>query len=122
MVGKLKVDPADIAVAGLYDGMLPSVFLWLEALGLCGPGEAPARVSAGEFALGGRVPVNTHGGSVSAGRLHGHNHVSEAVLQVTGRAGERQVPDARLALVTVGQAVRPVYGPGGTTGAVVLAS
>lgn len=52
--------------------------------------------------MGGELPVNTHGGSLSEGRLHGMGHIAEAVLQVTGRAGTGQVKDTKVALVTEG--------------------
>lgn len=95
------VGPSDIENAQLYDGFSVFVYTWLEGLGLVGPGEAVPFVREGNAALTGRLPVNTGGGALGEGRLHGMTHLAEAVLQVTGRAGERQVPGASRSLVTV---------------------
>ena len=86
--------PSDMSAAELYDGFSPTVYYWLESAGFCEEGEASRFVQDGRIALDGELPVNTHGGSLSEGRLHGMGHVAEAVLQVTGRAGERQVEGA----------------------------
>lgn len=94
--------PADVDVAELYDGFSPSVYYWLESSGFCGRGEAWQFVQDGRIELGGQLPVNTHGGALSEGRLHGMGHLAEAMLQVTGRAGARQVADCRVALATAG--------------------
>lgn len=63
--------PADMAAAELYDGFAPSTLYWLEAAGFCGRGEALGYIQNGRIALGGEMPVNTFGGSLSQGRLHG---------------------------------------------------
>jgi acetyl-CoA acetyltransferase len=68
--------------------------------GFCAKGEGGAFVESGATALGGSLPVNTHGGFLSEGYVHGLNHVYEAVSQLRGDAGARQVPDARVALST----------------------
>jgi acetyl-CoA acetyltransferase len=81
--------------AQLYDGFSPSTYYWLEAAGFCPQGEAHAFIQDGRIALDGELPVNTFGGSLSEGRLHGMGHLAEAALQVTGRAGERQIPGAK---------------------------
>jgi acetyl-CoA acetyltransferase len=86
--------PSDMSAAQLYDGFAPSTWYWLEAAGFCGRGEAHAFTQNGRIALGGELPLNTFGGSLSQGRLHGMGHIAEAVLQLQGRAGPRQVPDA----------------------------
>ena len=83
--------PKDIGAAQLYDGFSPSTYYWLEASGFCGEGEAWQFVQDGRIALNGELPVNTFGGSLSEGRLHGMGHLAEAVRQVTGRAGPRQI-------------------------------
>ena len=68
---------------------------WLESLGFCEPGGARDFIDEGRgIALGGRLPVNLHGGQLSAGRLHGFGHVREAMLRLRGEAAGRQVPDA----------------------------
>jgi acetyl-CoA acetyltransferase len=83
--------PGEMQAAQLYDGFSPSVYYWLEAAGFCRRGEAHEFIQDGRIALEGPAPVNTFGGSLSEGRLHGMGHLAEAVLQVTNRAGPRQV-------------------------------
>jgi acetyl-CoA acetyltransferase len=95
--------PADVDVAELYDAFTPLVLLQLEDYGFCAKGEAGAFVRSGETALGGSLPTNTHGGHLSEGYVHGLNHLAEAVRQLRHDSGERQVPDAEIALST-GQA------------------
>ncbi|GAC1344266.1 MAG: hypothetical protein NVSMB18_21570 [Acetobacteraceae bacterium] len=85
--------PEDMDAAQLYDGFAPSTLYWLEAAGFCGRGEAMHFIGDGRIALDGALPVNTFGGSLSQGRLHGMGHLAEAVLQLSGRAGPRQLPD-----------------------------
>jgi acetyl-CoA acetyltransferase len=76
---------------------------WLEALGFCGPGEATDFLDGGRaIGLDGVLPLNPHGGQLSAGRLHGFGHVREAMLQLRRQAGDRQVADADVAVVTTG--------------------
>ena len=86
--------PQDMDAAELYDGFSPSTLYWLEAAGFCQRGEAYAFIQDGRIALEGELPVNTFGGSLSEGRLHGMGHIAEAVFQVTGRAEQRQIPGA----------------------------
>ena len=98
---------------GFQIGDLPTGFSimalsWVEAVGYCQPGEAGPFLakhwSAGEnrVLIDGRVPINTHGGSLSEGATQGAGHFREAVTQLRGDAGERQVPGAATALVTPG--------------------
>lgn len=94
--------PKDMSAAELYDGFAPSTWYWLEAGGFCGRGEAHAFTQGGRIALGGELPLNTFGGSLSQGRLHGMGHIVEAVLQVTDRAGVRQIPGASAVAVMDG--------------------
>ena len=96
------ITPADVQVAQIYDGFSLMVWNWLERLGFCGPGEAHAFTQGGRIARGGSLPLNTFGGSLGEGRLHGMGHVREAALQAMGRAGDRQVPNVRHSLVQVG--------------------
>jgi acetyl-CoA acetyltransferase len=91
------VSPAEISVAQLYDGFAPSVLYWLEALGLCGRGEALAWVAELFAGAVDGPALNTAGGSLSEGRLHGMGHLAEAVLQVSGRAQARQIEAADVA-------------------------
>ena len=89
---RTDLTPADVDVAELYDGFSFLAMAWLEALGFCGRGESGPFVEGGHrIALDGELPVNTHGGQLSAGRLHGFGFVHEAVLQLRGEAGARQV-------------------------------
>ena len=85
--------PADVDVAELYDGFSFITLAWLEALGFCGKGEGGAFVAGGErIALAGQLPLNTHGGQLSGGRLHGYGFLHEACVQLWGEGGARQVP------------------------------
>lgn len=94
--------PADVDVAGLYDGFSIFVPMWLEAFGFCGRGEAGALIASGGTALDGIIPTNTGGGQLSAGRLHGFGHLHEVCTQIWGEAGERQVAGARTGVVGMG--------------------
>jgi acetyl-CoA acetyltransferase len=86
--------PDDMDAAELYDGFNPSTLYWLEAAGFCRQGEGGSFVQNGRIALEGELPLNTFGGSLSEGRMHGMGHIAEAVRQVTGRAEKRQLKDA----------------------------
>ncbi|MEW6471499.1 MAG: thiolase family protein [Actinomycetota bacterium] len=96
--------PADVDVAALYDGFSFLTLVWLEALGFCGNGESGPFVDGGaRIALDGELPLNTGGGQLSAGRLHGYGHLREACLQLWKEAGDHQVPgDPHVAAVGVG--------------------
>lgn len=93
----------DVQVAQIYDGFSPFVWYWLEALGFCGKGEAHSFTRDGRLQLGGSLPVNTFGGNLGEGRLHGFGHVREGALQVMGRADQRQVPSVEHCLLAIGQ-------------------
>jgi acetyl-CoA acetyltransferase len=97
--------PADVDVAELYDSFTWAVLATLEGFGFCKPGEAGAFVLDGNTGKGSQLPVNTHGGLLSEGYVQGVNSVAEAVLQLRGEAGARQVPDAHVALATATGAV-----------------
>ena len=94
--------PADVDVALLYDCFSSVVLFALEGLGFADRGGAGALVRSGATRPGGQLPVNPHGGLLNEGYLHGMNTLAEAVIQLQGRAGERQVADARVAAVTSG--------------------
>ena len=91
-----------------YDGFSIITLNWIENAGWCGRGEAGAFLEQHwdeqqqRVLIDGRIPVNPHGGSLSEGGTQGSGHLREAVHQLQGRAGERQVPDARRAIVTAG--------------------
>ena len=100
---KTDLTPSDVDIAELYDGFTFLTFAWLEALGFCGTGESGPFVEGGtRIALDGELPVNTYGGQLSAGRMHGYWVLHEACLQLRGEAGERQVDGAEVAAVSVG--------------------
>lgn len=101
------VAPADIDVVELYDAFTINTILFLEDLGFCPKGEGGRFVADGAIAPGGTLPVNTNGGGLSCVHpgMYGLFTMVEAVTQLRGTAGERQVPDARLALA---------HGNGGT--------
>jgi acetyl-CoA acetyltransferase len=96
--------PQDVDVAQLYDGFSFLALLWLEDMGFCRRGEAPAFVEGGQrIALDGDLPINTSGGQLSFGRLHGMGLIHEACVQLRQLGGERQVPGhPKVALVTNG--------------------
>jgi acetyl-CoA acetyltransferase len=98
------VTPRDIDVAEIYDCFTYSVIVQLEDFGFCKKGEGGAFVEGGRIQLGGELPINTCGGLLSEAYIHGLNLVVEAVSQLRGDAGSRQVKDAEIALVTAGGA------------------
>ncbi len=91
----------DIDVAEIYDSFTITVILSLEALGFCRPGEGGAFVEGQRTAPGGEFPMNTNGGGLSYCHpgMYGIFLLIEAVRQLRGEAGPRQVPNAKLALV-----------------------
>lgn len=96
--------PQDVDVAELYDGFTILTLVWLEGLGLAPAGEAGRFVSTeGTIGLDGTLPLNTGGGQLSAGRLHGFGHLHEAVVQLRGEGAGRQVPGTpRVAVAAAG--------------------
>jgi acetyl-CoA acetyltransferase len=100
--GGAGVSPKDVDVAEIYDCFTYSVLMQLEGLGFCNEGEGGSFVQGGRIARDGELPINTHGGLLSEAYIHGFNHVIEAVSQLRGDAGERQVRDAEIALTTAG--------------------
>jgi acetyl-CoA acetyltransferase len=104
--GRTDLGPRDVDVAQLYDGFSIYTLMWLEAFGFCGPGESGKFVEGGgRLQLDGELPLNTAGGQLSGGRLHGWGLVAEAVRQLRGEAAARQVANARVAAVGVGGGV-----------------
>jgi acetyl-CoA acetyltransferase len=93
--------PADMDAAMLYEHFSPIVFLQLEALGFCGPGEAKDFIAEGHGGLDGSLPINTHGGLLGEAYIHGVNHITEAVRQLRGTAAN-QLDDPEHIIVTSG--------------------
>jgi acetyl-CoA acetyltransferase len=98
------ISPADVQTAVLYDHFTPFVLIQLEELGFCGRGEARHFIADGAIELGGRLPVNTHGGQLGEAYIHGMNGIAEGVRQLRGRA-VNQVPNVEHVLVTAGTGV-----------------
>jgi acetyl-CoA acetyltransferase len=100
---RTDLKPADVDLVELYDGFSFNCLSWIEALGFCGWGEAKDFLDRGAaIALDGSLPLNTHGGQLSSGRLHGYGFLHEAVTQLRGDGGERQVAHAETAVVSSG--------------------
>ena len=97
--------PSEIDFAEIYDCFTHTVLLGLEGLGLAERGEAGPMVMAGQTDHEGSLPVNTHGGLLCEGYLHGMNTLAEAALQVQGRCGPRQVSRHETGVVTSGALV-----------------
>ncbi len=96
--------PDDVKTAVLYDHFTPFVLAQLEEFGFCGRGEAKDFMANGNIEIGGRLPVNTHGGQLGEAYLHGMNGVAEGVRQVRGTS-VNQVERAEHVLVTGGTGV-----------------
>jgi acetyl-CoA acetyltransferase len=94
--------PTDVDMASLYDGFSSLTYIWLEGLGFCKRGEAFEFIQDGRISIDGQLPLNTSGGSLGMGRLHGTPQVIEAVRQLQGRCGPRQVKSAKIVLAQTG--------------------
>ncbi|HVT41903.1 MAG TPA: thiolase family protein [Acidimicrobiales bacterium] len=89
---RTELTPADVDTAQLYDGFSILTVTWLEALGFCGRGESGPFIEGGaNIARDGLLPLNTNGGQLSGGRLHGFSLIHEACVQLRGEGGERQI-------------------------------
>jgi acetyl-CoA acetyltransferase len=98
------IGPADVQTAVIYDHFTPYVLMQLEEFGFCRKGEAKDFVKDGNIELGGRLPINTHGGQLGEAYIHGMNGISEAVRQLRGTA-VNQVPGVEHVVVTAGTGV-----------------
>jgi acetyl-CoA acetyltransferase len=98
------IGPEDVQTAVLYDHFTPYVLMQLEELGFCGRGEAPGFIADGAIEVGGRLPLNTHGGQLGEAYIHGMNGIAEAVRQVRG-SSVNQVDGVEHVLVTAGTGV-----------------
>jgi acetyl-CoA acetyltransferase len=95
MWSRTDLTPSDVQMVQLYDGFAFLTMSWLEALRFCGVGESGPFIDGGKrIARDGELPLNTHGGQLSAGRLHGYGFLHEAAVQMWGEGGERQVKRA----------------------------
>jgi acetyl-CoA acetyltransferase len=106
--------PADIRTAILYDHFTPYVLMQLEELGFCPRGEARRFIAGGAIEIGGRLPLNPHGGQLGEAYIHGMNGIAEAVRQVRGTS-VNQIPGDGPVLVTAGTGVPTsglILGPG----------
>ena len=104
MWDRTDLTAADVDTAQLYDGFSFITLCWLEALGFAPHGEGGPWLEEGRpFGRGpGPLPLNTHGGQLSAGRLHGYGFLHEACVQLWGEGGERQVGEPELAIAAAG--------------------
>ncbi|HUR15142.1 MAG TPA: lipid-transfer protein [Mycobacteriales bacterium] len=98
------IGPDDVQTAVIYDHFTPFVLQQLEEFGFCKRGEAKDFIADGAIELGGRLPVNTHGGQLGEAYLHGMNGIAEGVRQVRG-SSVNQVPAVENVLVTAGTGV-----------------
>lgn len=96
--------PKDVDTVQFYDGFAFLPITWLEGLGFVEKGEGGRFIEGGHrIARDGELPMNTSGGQLGAGRLHGFGFAHEAVTQLRGKGGERQIPgDPKLAIASSG--------------------
>lgn len=100
---RTDLSPSDIDIACLYDGFSFNCLSWIESLGFCKLGEGGDYIDGGErIRRGGDFVLNPHGGQLSGGRLHGYGFFHEAITQLRGDAGDRQIDGAEVAVVTTG--------------------
>lgn len=99
-----SLTPKDVDFATLYDGFSYLCTQWIEALGFCEHGKVGQFLDNDDYyRLEGELPINPHGGQLSAGRLHGYGFLHEACVQLWGEAGDRQIPkDVEIAAVGIG--------------------
>jgi len=102
MWARADVGPGDVDTIQLYDGFSWLTLAWIEALGFCKRGEAGPFVEGGRVRLGGALPLNTWGGQLSGGRLHGFGFLAEGIRQLRGECGARQVANCEVAVVAAG--------------------
>ena len=95
-----RVSPAEVTMCQIYDCYTYTVLVTLEDYGFCGKGEGGPFAASGILGPEGKLKVNTGGGQLSSYYMWGMTPLSEAVIQARGQAGERQVPDHELILVS----------------------
>jgi acetyl-CoA acetyltransferase len=94
--------PKDVDLAQIYDCFTYSILMQLEGFGFCKDGEGGPFIQGGRISRTGDLPLNTAGGLLSEGYIHGVNHIIEAVQQLRGQSGDRQIPGAEVCLTTAG--------------------
>jgi acetyl-CoA acetyltransferase len=101
---RTELTPTDVDLVEAYDGFSFITLCWLESLGFCGRGEGGPFIEGGaRIARDGELPLNTQGGQLSGGRLHGYGFLHEACIQLWGEAGDRQVAgDPEVAVAAAG--------------------
>jgi acetyl-CoA acetyltransferase len=100
---RTELRPSDVDVAECYDGFSFITMAWLEALGFCGKGESGPFIEGGaRIALDGEIPLNTHGGQLSAGRLHGYGYLHEACVQLWAKAATAGAGGPEVAVAAAG--------------------
>jgi acetyl-CoA acetyltransferase len=107
------IGPEDVDALLVYDSFSPHIFFALEGFGYCAPGEAARFIADHGIGVGGALPVNTHGGHLSESYMQGWSHQIEAVRQVRGGLGKRQVPNCRAVQYVsdvAGKAMSIIYG------------
>ncbi len=104
MWSRTDLKPADVDIAQLYDGFSILAVRWMEALKLCPKNEGANFIEGGQrISLRGELPLNTNGGQLSGGRMHGYGALHEACIQLRGAVEGRQVtPRPEVAVVTSG--------------------
>lgn len=110
MWSRTDLRPGDVDIAQLYDGFSILTLIWLEAMGFCGRGESGAFVEGGQrIARDGELPLNTQGGQLSGGRLHGMGFLHEACIQLWREGDARQVT-GDLSVAAIGAGGGPIAG------------
>jgi acetyl-CoA acetyltransferase len=99
------LSPTEIDAAIIYDAFTPMVLLQLEEYGFCGIGEAKDFIADGNLETDGRLPVNTHGGQLGEGYLHGVNGIAEGVRLIRGTSTNQPAKPINNVLVTAGSPV-----------------
>lgn len=102
LFGRAGLAPADVDFGQIYDCFTSTVLMSVEGLGLAEAGGAGELFRSGATGVGGSLPINTNGGLLSEGYVHGMNTIAEAVQQIQGRGGERQSARHEVGVVTSG--------------------